>query len=96
MHVGMQRQVLSPRVQNGQTPEQRLQLRMAHVHHRVASRLQQRRIEHLRAVQRQLIEDFRHGEHQMKIRHRQQLPLPCREPLLACVRLTRRTVTVSA
>ncbi len=63
---------------------------------RSCRRTEQQRVERARVAAGQPVDRVRQGEHQMEIRHRQQLPPPRREPSLLGARLALRAVAVTA
>jgi len=63
---------------------------------RIRHRAEQQFVKRARIASGQRVEGVRQGEHQMEIRHRQQLPPPRREPRLLGARLALRAVTVAA
>src|SRR5437763_15036742 len=73
-----------------------LHLRHPDIEQRIPCGTEQRRVEHLRTIQSDRVEDLRHGENHVEIRNRKKLPLPSRQPCLTCGSLTTRTVPVAA
>jgi len=63
---------------------------------RVRRRAKQQLVQRARIKSGQPVEGVGQGEHQMEVRHRQQLPPPRREPRLLGARLALRAVTVAA
>lgn len=92
----MQHQVLPPRVKYRQAPQLQSELCSPYIEESSPCRTEQRRVEHLRAVQRNRIQDIRHGEHDVEIRHWQELALSRIEPLLPSTGLTAWAISVAA
>ena len=98
VNVGMQEQVLSPGVQDRDHADLSAQM------FRIGCDLQQglraggeqQIVKQTRVFQSQHVEFVRHSEHDMEIAGVEEFAFTCRQPALACLGLTLRTVPVSA
>src|ERR1041384_1416470 len=95
MHMGMKHEVLTPGVKHRQHSKTRVDLRHTDIEQRLSCGTEQCRVEHLRTIQSNRVEDLRYREDHVEIRNRKKLPLPCLQPCLARCSLTTRTVPVA-
>jgi hypothetical protein len=98
VEMGMEKQVLSPSVQDGEEPDLCAEvLRIGRdFQQRFCNGAKQQVIQHGRIALTNPVQLVRQGEHHMKVRQTEQLLFPAGEPSLARLRLTLRAVSIPA
>jgi len=97
VNVGVQEQVLSPGVQDGNHADLSSEvLRVGcDFQQGLRSSGEQQIVKQARVLQRQHIQFVRQGEHDMEIAGVEEIVLACRQPALASLRLTLGAVTIA-
>ena len=97
VNVGMQKQVLSPGMQDGDHAD--LGSEVLHIgcdsQQGLRSSGEQQIVKQAWVLQRQHIQFVRHSEHDMEIAGVEELASPCRDPALASLRLTLGAVAIA-